>query len=190
MAAARSATPSSTTTGARWWRCASRSPSSRSCPSWRRTCARSTRLGSTPSVASMDLPTPFWRLMANRPESDRGTLVGDEAPTEQPAPVAAPKRPDLEDASLYFNRELSWLEFNDRVLQLAEDPGVPLLERAKFAAIWESNLDEFFMVRVANLHDQVEAGTQARGADGMAPMEQILEIRERVRAQRDRLARC
>ena len=73
------------------------------------------------------------------------------------------------------------------MLQLAEDTSVPLLERAKFAAIWESNLDEFFMVRVANLHDQVEAGTQARGADGMAPLEQILAIRERVIAQRRRI---
>jgi polyphosphate kinase len=55
----------------------------------------------------------------------------------------APSAPDLEDPSLYFNRELSWLEFNDRVLQLAEDPSVPLLERLKILAIWESNLDEF-----------------------------------------------
>jgi polyphosphate kinase len=94
---------------------------------------------------------------------------------------------DLEDPSLYFNRELSWLEFNDRVLQLAEDPSVPLLERVKFAAIWESNLDEFFMVRVANLHDQVEAGVTARGADGMTPAEQIAAIHGRVSAQRERI---
>ena len=66
--------------------------------------------------------------------------------------------PDLESPDLYFNRELSWLDFNDRVLQLAEDASVPLLERIKFCAIWESNLDEFFMVRVANLEDKLEAG--------------------------------
>ena len=60
--------------------------------------------------------------------------------------------------ALYFNRELSWLDFNDRVLQLAEDPSVPLLERMKFAAIFTSNLDEFFMIRVAGVHDQVDAG--------------------------------
>jgi polyphosphate kinase len=102
----------------------------------------------------------------------------------------APPMPELEDASLYFNRELSWLEFNDRVLQLAEDTSVPLLERAKFCAIWESNLDEFFMVRVANLHDQLEAGVDARGADGMSTSEQIDAIRERVLGQRERLARC
>ncbi len=71
--------------------------------------------------------------------------------------------PDLEDPTLYFNRELSWLEFNDRVLQLVEDASVPLLERIKFCAIWESNLDEFFMVRVANLEAKIEAGRDARG---------------------------
>src|SRR6266542_564356 len=97
---------------------------------------------------------------------------------------------DLEDSSLYFNRELSWLDFNDRVLQLAEDPSVPLLERVKFCAIWESNLDEFYMVRVANLHDQLEAGMDARGADGLSASEQIDAIRERVIRQRDRLRQC
>ena len=78
-----------------------------------------------------------------------------------------PRRPGSTSTSrtpsLYFNRELSWLDFNDRVLQLAEDPSVPLMERVKFCAIWESNLDEFFMVRVANLHDQLEAGIDVRG---------------------------
>jgi polyphosphate kinase len=109
---------------------------------------------------------------------------------EPPTLDAADEGPDLEEPSLYFNRELSWLDFNDRVLQLAEDTSVPLLERSKFAAIWESNLDEFFMVRVANLHDQVEAGMSGRGADGMPPMEQILAIRERVNDQRSRIAQC
>ncbi len=97
---------------------------------------------------------------------------------------------DLEDPSLYYNRELSWLDFNDRVLQLAEDSSVPLLERIKFCAIWESNLDEFFMVRVANLHDQVELGRDARGADGLSADEQIDAIADVVAAQRDRMARC
>src|SRR5213080_3492336 len=109
---------------------------------------------------------------------------------ETAPPGVAPRKQDLEDSSLYFNRELSWLDFNDRVLQLAEDASVPLLERANFCAIWESNLDEFFMVRVANLHDQLEAGMDARGADGMGPSEQIDEIHGRVIDQRDRLTRC
>jgi polyphosphate kinase len=109
---------------------------------------------------------------------------------ERVAPRAEPQAIDLGDSSLYFNRELSWLDFNDRVLQLAEDPSVPLLERVKFCAIWESNLDEFYMVRVANLHDQLEAGMDARGADGLGASEQIDAIRERVIVQRERLARC
>ena len=65
--------------------------------------------------------------------------------------------PDLADASLYVNRELSWLEFNDRVLQLACDESLPLMERVKFLAIFVTNLDEFFMIRVAGVHDQVDA---------------------------------
>jgi polyphosphate kinase len=106
------------------------------------------------------------------------------------APRAEPEAVDLEDSSLYFNRELSWLDFNDRVLQLAEDPSVPLLERVKFCAIWESNLDEFYMVRVANLHEQLEAGMDARGADGLSASEQIDAVRERVLRQRERLTQC
>ena len=87
--------------------------------------------------------------------------------------------PDLKDQSLYFNRELSWLDFNQRVLELAEDETVPLLERVKFCAIYASNLDEFFMVRVAGLWDQVDAGIDARGPDGLSPKEQIQAIRSR-----------
>ena len=98
--------------------------------------------------------------------------------------------PDLEDSGLYFNRELSWLDFNDRVLQLAEDPSVPLLERVKFAAIWESNLDEYFMVRVANLQDQVESGATAKAADGDGPRRRrSTAVRERVLDQRLRAGR-
>jgi polyphosphate kinase len=130
--------------------------------------------------------------------SDEVEPIRTESPPSAVAPearAAAPttERPaavDLEDHSLYFNRELSWLDFNDRVLQLAEDPSVPLLDRVKFCAIWESNLDEFFMVRVANLHDQVEAGRDVRGADGLSPDEQIDAIAGVVDAQRERLGRC
>ena len=84
---------------------------------------------------------------------------------------AAPATPeiDLDDRSLYFNRELSWLQFNSRVLELAEDPGTPLLERVKFCAIASSNLDEFFMVRVAGLHDQIDAGIETPLQDGRTP---------------------
>lgn len=65
---------------------------------------------------------------------------------------------DLSDPQYYFNRELSWLEFNQRVLHEAIDPRTPLLERLKFAAIFSSNLDEFFMVRVALLKQRLRAG--------------------------------
>ncbi len=104
--------------------------------------------------------------------------------------VSVPASADLGDTSLYFNRELSWLDFNDRVLQLAEDSATPLLERIKFCAIWESNLDEFYMVRVAGLQEQVEAGVQARGPDGLSASEQLAKIREAVVAQRARVERC
>src|SRR5688572_4520028 len=97
---------------------------------------------------------------------------------------------DLSESSLYFNRELSWLDFNERVLRLGEDASVPLLERLKFLAIYEDNLDEFYMVRVAGLHDQVEGGIDARGADGMPASEVIERIRERALELRSRMARC
>ncbi len=98
---------------------------------------------------------------------------------------------ELETApALYTNRELSWLDFNDRVLQLAEDPAVPLLERLKFTAIFTSNLDEYFMIRVAGVHDQVDAGLNDRGVDGRRPTETIDAIRERVVGLLARQAQC
>jgi polyphosphate kinase len=96
----------------------------------------------------------------------------------------------IDDPALYFNRELSWLDFNQRVLERAEDPEVPLLERLRFCAIYASNLDEFFMVRVAGLFDQIDAGIDARGPDGMAPGEQIDAIQARVLELDRRLHRC
>ena len=96
----------------------------------------------------------------------------------------------LTESGLYFNREVSWLDFNDRVLQLVEDTTVPLLERVKFCAIYTSNLDEFFMVRVAGLHDQLEAGIDARGPDGMSAGEAVDTIKARVGELGRRQIRC
>jgi polyphosphate kinase len=97
------------------------------------------------------------------------------------AVTAPPQLPALDSPELYSNRELSWLQFNERVLELAEDEATPLLERVKFLAIYASNLDEFFMVRVAGLHDQVDAGIDARGPDGLPPLATIERIAERTR---------
>jgi polyphosphate kinase len=118
------------------------------------------------------------------PAADGGATVTPETVR------ATPTEPDLTDPSLYFNRELSWLDFNDRVLQLAEDPRVPLLERVNFCAIYQDNLDEFFMVRVAGLHDKVEQKVDTRGADGMSPGQVIGLIRKRVIELRKRLTTC
>jgi polyphosphate kinase len=87
----------------------------------------------------------------------------------------------LDDLSLYFNRELSWLEFNRRVLEEAQDAQVPLLERVKFLAIFSSNLDEFFMVRVGGIQQKVQAGIPfGSGADRMPPRIQMERISETV----------
>src|ERR1700674_3394458 len=94
------------------------------------------------------------------------------------------------DPSLYLNRELSWLDFNDRVLQLVEDEQLPLLERVKFCAIYTTNLDEFYMVRVAGLRDQIDAGVENPSQDGRTPSETISLIRERVLALSRRLTSC
>jgi polyphosphate kinase len=96
---------------------------------------------------------------------------------------------DLSDPALYKNRELSWLDFNDRVLQLAHDERLPLIERVKFLAIYVTNLDEFFMVRVAGLHDQIDARIDARGPDGLSPMAALGGIHETVSEQNARHGR-
>lgn len=88
---------------------------------------------------------------------------------------------DLTDPQYYFNRELSWLQFNDRVLHEALDERTPLLERLKFSAIYSANLDEFFMVRVSGLLEQVRAQVSRKTADGLSPQDQMDAIRRHLR---------
>jgi polyphosphate kinase len=107
----------------------------------------------------------------SRKPSDNGQVPAPPAPL-----------PPLDDPSLYINRELSWLQFNRRVLDEGLDPAVPLLERIKFLAIFAANLDEFFMVRVGGLQQKVQAGIAVgSGADRMAPRDQLTAIGQQVR---------
>jgi polyphosphate kinase len=94
---------------------------------------------------------------------------------------------EIAAAERFLNRELSWLEFNDRVLALAEDAGRPLLERVKFLAIFASNLDEFFQVRVAGLQEQREAGVVTATPEGMTPAQQLTAIGARSRELMERV---
>ncbi len=94
------------------------------------------------------------------------------------------------DANAFVNRELSWLEFNRRVLDEAQDPSVPLLERVKFLAIFSSNLDEFFMVRVAALKRRLHAGESTAGPDGLSAAETLAAVSGRVHELADEQHRC
>lgn len=96
-------------------------------------------------------------------------------------PKKASEEINLSNPQHYFSREMSWLEFNNRVLHEAFDPRTPLLERLKFMAIYSSNLDEYFMVRVAALKEQVEAQVSNLSADGRTPQEHLEMIYQRLR---------
>ena len=89
---------------------------------------------------------------------------------------------ELTRPELYLNRELSWLAFNERVLEESRDISLPLFERLKFASIFSANLDEFFMVRVAGIRQQLVLNRLETNADGMAPAEQLERISERTHA--------
>ncbi|MEP7189988.1 MAG: RNA degradosome polyphosphate kinase, partial [Roseiflexaceae bacterium] len=96
----------------------------------------------------------------------------------------------LPETAHYFNRERSWLEFNRRVLEEALDEQNPLLERVKFLSIFSTNLDEFFMIRVAGIKQQVAAGVIGRSPDGTTPAEQLIAIRRTVDMLTDQHRRC
>ncbi|MGW0503648.1 RNA degradosome polyphosphate kinase [Micromonospora sp. NPDC003241] len=114
--------------------------------------------------------------------------VSGPGATEPSGDEPPPVRPLPEDR--FLNRELSWLDFNARVLALAEDPRTPLLERAKFLAIFASNLDEFYMVRVAGLKRRLSAGLPVRGGDGMPLRTQLALVAEKAATLVTRHATC
>lgn len=117
--------------------------------------------------------------MTDTDTAGRHTPSDARAPEAPPAATAAAVDNPL-PTDRYLNRELSWLDFNARVLALAADTSLPLLERAKFLAIFASNLDEFYMVRVAGLKRRDEMGLMVRSADGLTPREQLRRIGERT----------
>jgi polyphosphate kinase len=119
------------------------------------------------------------------PETSAHQELSEHAPEPRAVPSAPPAVTPAETVTdlpddRFFNRELSWLDFNARVLALAEDESQPLLERAKFLAIFASNLDEFYMVRVAGLKRRAETGLSVRSADGLTPREQLQYINKRT----------
>ncbi|WP_114905643.1 RNA degradosome polyphosphate kinase [Ornithinimicrobium murale] len=124
-----------------------------------------------PDVVESSSVVPLPTIRAQRPRASNGRFIS-----------AVPKDADSTDETdslpgdRFLDREVSWLQFNERVLQLAADPDVPLLERARFLAIFSSNLDEFFMVRVAGLQRRIATGIATRSASGLEPREVLDEI--------------
>jgi polyphosphate kinase len=116
-------------------------------------------------------------------------IVQSDSEAESPDPQAArAEARSLDDPALFYSRELSWLEFNERVLEEAVDDRNPLLERLKFMAIFSTNLDEYFMIRVAALKQQIAAEVHRRSNDGRLPVEQLAAISERLRTSLVRFA--
>jgi polyphosphate kinase len=103
---------------------------------------------------------------------------------------AVPAGTEVPDKDCFFNRELSWLAFNDRVLQLAESADLPLLERLKFISIYARNLDEFFMIRVARLHEQIRGNVGRLVPDGASPGDTLDRLHEGILAQGKRHSDC
>ncbi|WP_430868245.1 RNA degradosome polyphosphate kinase [Demequina aurantiaca] len=135
--------------------------------------------------AASSVPAPGPRT------GDLPQVVSDET-YPVPAVTEIEADPDPSDSGLpddrFLDRELSWLAFNERVLELAEDPATPLLERARFLAIFASNLDEFFMVRVAGLKRRIAAGFAVPSATGMSPSRLVEALTERAHVLMDRHA--
>src|SRR5690606_18117429 len=131
------------------------------------------KVGMDPKISA----PPGDKPLPSSPRSALGADVASKAPASTPL-SGLPKK--LDDPSLFINRELSWLEFNARVVAEAGDKRVPLFERLKFLAIFASNLDEFFMVRVAGLQAQLSGEIEEVPPDGMTPMQQLTAISQRA----------
>ena len=122
-------------------------------------------------------------MTSNRNSAHKSALHGERPRTRRRQPEKAVRTyapGDLKNPALYINREMSWLAFNERVLAQARDARHPLLERVKFLAIVGSNLDEFFMIRVATTVKKLKAGLDDVGADGMSTDQQLTAMRERA----------
>jgi len=133
-------------------------------------------------------PDSSERSVPNSVATATTSRIGS-APAAPPAAAALPALADGLPEGRYLNRELSWVDFNARVLALAEDTSLPLLERAKFLAIFASNLDEFYMVRVAGLKRRAETGLAVRSADGLSPRAQLALIASSTRELANRHSR-
>ncbi len=126
--------------------------------------------------ASIPIPAPARSAGSGQTAPRKKTPKSTPAPDKKAASTADTARPDVIDfdaSELYLNRELTWLEFNRRVLHMAADEQTPLLERVKFLAIVSGNLDEFFMKRIGGLKQQIAAGLNTQTVDGRTPMEQM-----------------
>src|SRR5512139_583287 len=127
------------------------------------------------------------------PRGDRAEASSAEARSlseaSNPKAGKARRRPKRRDAGLYLNRELAFLEFNRRVFAQAEDRRTPLLERLRFLCITDSNLDEFFEIRVAGLKAQIAAGSDQPGPDGMPPEQVFRQISAQAHALCERMYR-
>src|SRR5688572_22233643 len=143
-----------------------------------------------PEIQTMRLPNESFSRQHRQPDpappSPSGgapaaePVAGGAAAVQPPAPVPAPQLPpisSIERTTLFVNREQSWLAFNRRVLEEAQDPTVPLLERVKFLAIASTNLDEFFEIRVAGVMELFDAGLQGENPDGIKPQEELEQVR-------------
>ena len=122
--------------------------------------------------------------------ADRALRGGEPSGADVPPPLPLPRADGIEREGAderFLNRELSWLQFNERVLQLPTEEGIPLLERAKFCAIASTNLDEFFQVRVGALKDQIAAGLDRPTPDGRTPAQQLVDVMATVPEFVDRL---